>query len=69
MLTEKKLDWKADPWFSRTVADKLTDEFKVWWVDLYSTPFEYPDNPGEQHEYWVRCGFAFMGWQGARGVL
>ena len=62
------VDWNADTWFAKTFSRKLTEEFKTWWVSFYGTPADYLDNSDEQHEYWARCAFAFMGWCAAVGI-
>ncbi len=60
------IDWRADSWFAAHHADDLTEAFKVWWVGYYGTPEQYEEEHDERDEYWVRCGFAWMGWK-ARG--
>ena len=59
------VDWNADAWFERCIAHKLTPEFKRWWVGFYGLPLTLGDDD-DAHEYWVRCAFAWHGWN-ARG--
>ena len=56
------IDWKADSWFVYHFADKLTEDFKAWWADFYGPPDQHPETPDKQDEYWVRCAFAWHGW-------
>lgn len=57
------MNWTADEWFARFHAPNLTEAFKAWWVEFYGTPEQYGPDPEEQHEYWVRCSFAWLGWR------
>lgn len=59
------VNWRADAWFTRYHADKLSDEFKEFWISFYDTPSDYSEDIDEQHEYWIRCAFAHMGWSAA----
>ena len=66
------MDWNADEWFVKHHADKLDDEFKAWWVDYYGEPSAYVDSGDseeDQHEYWVRCAFALIGWRANSAVM
>ena len=65
-----EVNWMADDWFARCHAYNLTDEFRAWWIAEYGPPSSYPQEDDEQHEYWTRCAFAWIGWQAAsmRGV-
>lgn len=55
-----------DEWFTRYHSQTLknTVNFSEWWVDFYGKPDDY----GEVNEYWIRCGFALMGWTAAKEV-
>jgi hypothetical protein len=64
--TQDEINWTADEWFAKHHADKLTDEFKSWWVGYYGAPSEYYQARPEQDEYWTRCAFALTGWIAAR---
>ena len=57
------MDWNADEWFVKHHADKLDDEFKAWWPSIYGYPTDHNASEDEQHEYWVRCAFALIGWK------
>lgn len=57
------IDWQADPWFAKHHANQLTEEFKVFWLEYYGVPDDYAAIEDEQHEYWVRCAFALVGWR------
>jgi len=56
------INWNTDSWFASHLADKLTEDFKAWWVEFYGRPEQYEGAPDEQDEYWVRCAFAWHGW-------
>ena len=58
------MNWRSDEWFAKHHERKLTNDFKAWWVGHYGTPEQ---NDDDQHEYWVRCAFALMGWLAAKG--
>lgn len=58
-----QVDWREDSWFSQHHANDLTEKFKAWWLEFYGTPDAYHNDPEERHEYWVRCAFAWHGWQ------
>lgn len=60
------MNWREDSWFAHYHADKLTEKFKLWWLEFYGTPEHIENSYSAQHEYWVRCAFALMGWR-ARG--
>ena len=38
-------------------------EFEAWWLAEYGPPESYLQEKDEQNEYWVRKGFALMGWR------
>jgi len=58
-----EIDFKSDSWFTGAVnVDDIPTEFKEWWIEFYGEPSDYMDLLEEQHEYWLRCGFAFFGW-------
>jgi hypothetical protein len=57
------IDWKEDGWFARFYYQDLNAEFKTWWVSHYGLSKDYGEGePGDMHEYWVRCAFSLMGW-------
>lgn len=62
-MSAKQIDWLADDWFASHHAPLITEPFKKWWLSHYGRPSDYPADPEEQHEYWQRCAFAWMGWQ------
>lgn len=62
------INWHANSWFAKCHADNLTEEFKAWWVEFYGPPEQYEGAPDEQDEYWVRCAFAWNGWNARKGV-
>lgn len=52
-------------WFDKFFGDKITPEFKKFFEDFYGTPDQYLSTEDEQNEYWLRCGFAWIGWSAA----
>ena len=58
------VNWTSDDWFAKHHASNVSDEFKAWWIEFYGTPDNYEKEEGEQHEYWIRCAFAWFGWRG-----
>ena len=62
MIDYETVDWSEDEWFAKHHANRLSPEFKVWWVSFYGVPDDYTD----RHEYWVRCAFAWTGWHMSR---
>jgi len=32
------VDWRSDGWFAEFHADKISDDFKEWWIDYYGRP-------------------------------
>lgn len=61
------VDWEADEWFAKHCNDRLTEDFKYWWISWYGTPGDFKmQNCEELHEYWLRCGFALQGWLAAQ---
>ena len=51
-----------DHWFLKYHYENLTPAFTEWWVGYYGTPEQYDTHPGELDDYWIRCGFALIGW-------
>jgi len=49
-------------WYEIHHLKKETPEFTGWFIDFYGSPEDYLDITGERDEYWVRRGFALMGW-------
>lgn len=49
-------------WFDKYHKDKITVEFEQWWLEYYGPPGDYLSNENEQGEYWLRKGFALIGW-------
>ena len=62
------INLKADLWFSKNFSDKITKEFITWWCSVYGRPEDYVEEEDEQHEYWVRCAFAWHGWTAAKSA-
>jgi hypothetical protein len=60
-----KINWTEDAWFEREHAPHLTQDFKDWWVGFYGPPTDCL-TLDDTDEYWVRCAFAWMGWEAAR---
>lgn len=60
------MDWKEDDWFAAYHADKLTDEFKKWWMEKIGDHEGWPDD--DVHEYWVRCGWCRLAWEAGHEV-
>ena len=56
------VNWHEDYWFDKYYAGTITDEFKTWWLGFYGRPDIYKDKPDEIESYWVRCAFAWNGW-------
>lgn len=55
-----------DSWFDREWADKITNDFAIWWEKFYGLPEDFSESVlgcDYVHEYFVRMAFAFMGWQ------
>ena len=51
-------------WYNKYWRDKETPEFVEWVETEYGKPKDYQNTIREQDEYWVRRGFALMGWHG-----
>jgi hypothetical protein len=60
MCNSLDINWNADEWFSKYHANNITDAFKEWWVVFYGYPQDYSE---DHDEYWIRCGFAWLGWK------
>lgn len=58
-----RVNWHEDPWFAKTHADNLTDDFKETWLREYGTPEDYGDHATDPSVYWTRCAFAWAGYQ------
>jgi hypothetical protein len=60
------IDWKEDDWFAEYHHQNLNTDFKLWWVSYYGSPKDYKEAEvlSDMHEYWARCAFALMGWNG-----
>lgn len=54
-------------WFDKHWASAETLEFVEWWLGDYGSPDDYSPDDAEQNEYWVRRGFALMGWLASTG--
>lgn len=61
-MSNQGQDWSSDAWFVKYHADKLSEDFKAWWLDYYGAHTDYLLEGDEHHEYWVRCAFAWNGW-------
>jgi hypothetical protein len=57
-----EINWVEDAWFEREHAPWITQDFKDWWEKFYGHPDQCLTQE-DRDEYWVRCGFAWMGWQ------
>ncbi len=56
--------WKnCDDWFDEIYANQVNSLFLEWWGNFYGYPWNYESTKDEQHEYFVRMAFAWMGWK------
>ena len=55
----------SENWYDTHWRQQETPEFVSWWIGEYGNPEDYDEVEYEQDEYWVRKGFALMGWHGA----
>jgi len=53
-------------WYDKNYKDSEPTEFIKWFTGEYGNPLDYEDDKYEQDEYWIRRGFALMGWVGFR---
>ena len=47
-------------WYDKHHKEKETEEFNDFWMRFYDS-CTY-DDPDEEDEYWIRKGFALIGW-------
>ena len=59
---DPEMNWKADEWFTKHHYNKLSEDFKKWWIAFYGESTCYVNESEEQQEYWRRCAFALAGW-------
>lgn len=49
-------------WFDKHHSSKSDEVFEGWWKATYGPPESYGSEQDEQDDYWIRKGFALMGW-------
>lgn len=52
-------------WYNKYWKKYELVKFNSWYIEFYGTPTAYSSEQSEQDEYWLRKGFALMGWLAA----
>ncbi len=55
----------SEYWYDGHWRKKETADFISWFIQEYGLPVDYDSCQSEQDEYWLRRGFALMGWLAA----
>ena len=55
-------------WYDKFHLKNETPAFVAWWDRFYEVQPKAHWNPEETEEYWLRRGFALMGWRGREAV-
>jgi hypothetical protein len=58
----------ADDWYNKHWKGKETEAFLKWWSATYGSAEDYGNDLGEQEDYYLRKGFALMGWLAAQNL-
>lgn len=53
-------------WYDEHHKNKETPKLLSWFINFYGKSDDYEDIESEQDEYWIRRGFALMGWIAAK---
>lgn len=53
---------EATYWYDKYWRNKETDTFVSWFEKEYGLNSDFDPGLDEQEEYWLRRGFALMGW-------
>jgi hypothetical protein len=57
-----------DTWYEKYHRKKETPDFLKWFIPFYGNSTDYEPYSDEQCEYWVRRGFALMGFLAAKSI-
>ncbi|MCK9577296.1 MAG: hypothetical protein M0R51_15430 [Clostridia bacterium] len=56
-------------WYDKYHKEKESPEFLSWFINCYGADTNFEDVESEQDEYWVRRGFALMGWNASLHIM
>ena len=59
----------ADFWYNKYWRKKETNIFVSWFEKEYGHNSDFDPEYDEQEEYWLRRGFALMGWLGHQSLI
>lgn len=54
-----------DEWYNRFHLANETEEYNAWFAKDYGKPADFNQDEDSSHEFYVRKGFALMGWNAA----